>query len=62
MLNFLITRQFIQQQFWPFEIVYGFKPHTHMDLLPLPLQELVNIDAQRHQNLLRSYMMTQDEI
>ncbi|XP_025822327.1 uncharacterized protein LOC112898161, partial [Panicum hallii] len=23
----------------PFEIVYGFKPHTPMDLLPLPLQE-----------------------
>ncbi|XP_062230062.1 uncharacterized protein LOC133927630 [Phragmites australis] len=25
--------------FCPFEIVYGFKPHTPMDLLPLPLQE-----------------------
>ncbi|XP_021306294.1 uncharacterized protein LOC110431528, partial [Sorghum bicolor] len=25
--------------FCPFEIVYGFKPHTLMDLLPLPLQE-----------------------
>jgi len=23
--------------FWPFEIIYGFKPHTPMDLLPLPL-------------------------
>ena len=29
----------------PFEIVYGFKPHTPMDLLPLPLQEQVNLDA-----------------
>jgi hypothetical protein len=31
--------------FCPFEIVYGFKPHTPMDLLPFPLQEQVNMDA-----------------
>ena len=31
--------------FSPFEIVYGFKPHTPMYLLPLPLQEQVNFDA-----------------
>nr|XP_034591764.1 uncharacterized protein LOC117853544 [Setaria viridis] len=33
--------------FRPFEIVYGFKPHTPMDLLPLPLHEQVNMDASK---------------
>jgi hypothetical protein len=30
--------------FYPFEIVYGSKPHTPMVLLPFPLQEQVNMD------------------
>jgi hypothetical protein len=29
----------------PFEVVYGFKPHTPLDLLSLPLQDQVNLDA-----------------
>jgi hypothetical protein len=29
----------------PFEVVYGFKPHTPLDLLSLPLQDQVNLYA-----------------
>ncbi|XP_021311863.1 uncharacterized protein LOC110433677 [Sorghum bicolor] len=39
--------------FCPFEIVYGFKPHTPMDLLPLPLQEQVNLDAAKRSNFIK---------
>ena len=39
--------------FCPFEIVYGFKPHTPMDLLPLPLQEQVNLDAITRSELIK---------
>lgn len=31
----------------PFEVVYGFKPLTPIDLLPLPLQERSNMDASK---------------
>jgi hypothetical protein len=31
----------------PFEIVYGFKPNTPIDLLPLPLQERSNMEASK---------------
>ncbi|XP_025791789.1 uncharacterized protein LOC112872970, partial [Panicum hallii] len=37
----------------PFEIVYGFKPHTPMDLLPLPLQEQVNLDATKRSDFIK---------
>jgi hypothetical protein len=37
----------------PFEIVYGFKPHTPMDLLPLSLQEQVNLDAIKRSELIK---------
>ena len=39
--------------FCPFEIVYGFKPHTPMDLLPLPLQEQVNMDASKRSDFIK---------
>ncbi|XP_021309124.1 uncharacterized protein LOC110432668 [Sorghum bicolor] len=39
--------------FCPFEIVYGFKPHTPMDLLPLPLQEQVNLDAAKRSKFIK---------
>jgi hypothetical protein len=39
--------------FCPFEIVYGFKPHTPMDLLPLPLQEQVNLDAAKRSEFIK---------
>jgi hypothetical protein len=31
----------------PFEIVFGFKPNTSIDLLPLPLQERSNMEASK---------------
>lgn len=31
----------------PFEVVYGFKPLAPIDLLPLPLQERINMDASK---------------
>ena len=33
--------------FSPFEIVYGFNPLTHLDLLPLPVNEHVNLDRKK---------------
>jgi hypothetical protein len=39
--------------FCPFEIVYGFKPHTPMDLLSLPLQEQVNLDVITRSELIK---------
>ncbi|KAL5738577.1 hypothetical protein ACOSP7_031338 [Xanthoceras sorbifolium] len=33
--------------FSPFEIVYGFKPLTPLDLLPLPVTEHVNLDGKK---------------
>jgi hypothetical protein len=37
----------------PFEIVYGFKPHNPMDLLPLPLQKQVNLDATKRLDFIK---------
>src|SRR4051812_15487905 len=34
-------------QLCPFEVVYGFKPLTPLDLLPLPLHERVDMDVSR---------------
>lgn len=31
----------------PFEIVYGFNPLTPIDLIPLPNDQLVHVDAKR---------------
>src|SRR4051812_35877829 len=31
----------------PFMVVYGFKPSTTLDLLPLPLHEHVNMDIKK---------------
>jgi hypothetical protein len=33
--------------------VYGFKPHTPMDLLSLPLQEQVNLDATKRSDFIK---------
>src|SRR4051812_40374813 len=35
-------------QFCPFEVAYGFKPLTPLDLLPLPLHERANTEASKH--------------
>jgi hypothetical protein len=34
-------------QLCPFEVVYGFKPITPLDMLPLPIEERVNIEASK---------------
>ena len=34
-------------QFCPFEVVYGFKPVTPLDLLPLPMHARVNMEASK---------------
>ena len=41
-------------QFCPFEVVYGFKPITPLDLLPLPIQERVNMDASKRADFVRT--------
>jgi hypothetical protein len=41
-------------KFCPFEIVYGFKPTTLIDLLSLPVQERVNFDASKRAELIKN--------
>ena len=41
-------------KFCPFEIVYGFKPTAPIDLLPLPMQELVNFDASKRAEFVKN--------
>jgi hypothetical protein len=36
-----------------FEVVYGFKPITPLDLLPLPLHQRTNMEASKHADNLR---------
>ena len=40
--------------FSPFEIVYGFNPLTVLDLMPLPLDELSNIDGKEKADLVKA--------
>ena len=40
--------------FFPFEIVYGFKPAAPTDLLPLPMQECVNFDASKRAEFVKN--------
>jgi hypothetical protein len=37
----------------PFEVVYGFNPLSPLDILPLPLQERINMDANARVNYLK---------
>ena len=47
----------------PFEIVYGFLPHAHIDLLPLPSLDKVNFDAKQHAELiLKMHELTKENI
>ena len=41
-------------KFCPFEIVYGFKPTTPIDLLSLPMQERVNFDASKRAEFVKN--------
>jgi hypothetical protein len=40
-------------QLCPFEVVYGFKPITPLDMLPLPVQERVNMEASKWADFVR---------
>jgi hypothetical protein len=40
-------------QLCPFEVVYGFKPITPLDLLPLPIHERVNMEASKREDFVR---------
>ena len=44
----------------PFEVVYGFNPLSPLDILPLPLQERINLDASARVTHLRKGMKLQD--
>jgi hypothetical protein len=46
----------------PFEVVYGFKPLAPIDLLPLPLQEQVNMDASKHAEYVKIHEKTKEEL
>jgi len=37
----------------PFEVVYGCKPLAPIDLLPLPLQERINMEASKRASYLK---------
>ena len=37
----------------PFEVVYGFNPLSPLDILPLPLQERINMDTSARVNHLK---------
>jgi hypothetical protein len=40
-------------QFCPFEVVYGFKPITPLDLLPIPFHERVNMEASKRADFVK---------
>jgi hypothetical protein len=47
----------------PFEVVYGFKPITPLDLLPLPLQEHENMEASKRAEYVKNiHMKTKQQI
>ena len=50
-------------QMCPFEVVYGFKPITPLDLLPLPLHERANMEASKRADYVKKiHMKTKQEI
>jgi hypothetical protein len=50
-------------QMCPFEVVYGFKPITPFDLLPLPLHEHANMEASKRAGYVKKiHMKTKQEI
>ena len=40
-------------QLCPFDVVYGFQPITPLDLLPLPIQERINMEASKRADFVR---------
>ncbi|KAK1631605.1 hypothetical protein QYE76_005920 [Lolium multiflorum] len=46
----------------PFEVVYGFKPITPLDLLPLPIHERVNMEASKRADFVRKIHVKTKEL
>ncbi|KAK1685859.1 hypothetical protein QYE76_046707 [Lolium multiflorum] len=46
----------------PFEVVYGFKPITPLDLLPLPIHEKVNMEASKRADFVRKIHVKNKEL
>ncbi|KAK1680976.1 hypothetical protein QYE76_041824 [Lolium multiflorum] len=46
----------------PFEVVYGFKPITPLDLLPLPIHERVNMEASKRADFLKKIHVKTKEL
>ncbi|KAK1684453.1 hypothetical protein QYE76_045301 [Lolium multiflorum] len=46
----------------PFEVVYGFKPITPLDLLPLPIQERANMKASKRADFVRKIHVKTKEL
>ncbi|KAK1645151.1 hypothetical protein QYE76_062956 [Lolium multiflorum] len=46
----------------PFEVVYGFKPITPLDLLPLPIHERVNMEASKMTDFVRKIHVKTKEL
>jgi hypothetical protein len=54
MWSSLITGQYTHYtNVCPFEVVDGFKPRTPIDLLSLPLQQQVNLDATKRSDFIK---------
>ena len=50
-------------QLCPFEVVYGFKPLTPLDLMPLPFEERVNMQAsKRAEHVKKIHLKTKETI
>ncbi|KAK1644847.1 hypothetical protein QYE76_062652 [Lolium multiflorum] len=46
----------------PFEVVYGFKPITPLDLLPLPIHERVNMEASKRAYFVKNIHVKTEEL
>ena len=46
----------------PFEAVYGLKPITPLDVLPLPLQECANMEASKIAEYVKSIHMKAKQV
>jgi len=55
MLNFLIIElcTHVLASCSPFEVVYSFNPLTPMDLIPLPINERVNLDGKKKAEMVK---------
>ncbi|KAK1651912.1 hypothetical protein QYE76_069717 [Lolium multiflorum] len=52
----------LDKELCPFEVVYGFKPITPLDLLPLPIHERVNMEASKRADFVRTIHLKTKEL